>query len=178
MKWNVTVLPLLVLSAVFCNPALAHRATFSETYSNLPRIPGGAARIFFFRESHFVGAGAEARITIGGKKITEVNNDETVPIDVAEGTLDVGIDMWIEPGRAALSLPVESGKEYYVELGGGPDSPTSGMAGAAPYVLGSLRRVLDHPVCGGGWCAQLEDRDTAWPHIADTEAEPLISIVQ
>src|SRR3954451_11733095 len=113
MKSEAHLLPLFGLVAMISAPAMAHRATFSETYSALPQIPAGAARIFFFRESHFVGAGAEARITINGKKITEVNNDETIPIDVAPGTLDIGIDMWIEPGSAALSLPVERGKEYY-----------------------------------------------------------------
>lgn len=58
-----------------------------------------------------------------------------------------------------IPINVEPGKNYYVEIDAQP-SDAATMGGAAGYLLGTFKSNV-HLFCGGGWCAAIEDADTA-----------------
>jgi hypothetical protein len=124
----------------------------------------GNGFVTIFRESHFVGMGADAKIKVNALTYGYVLNGSGIRIGLPQG--DVQIEVYTEANlfREHLSIPlsVESGKEYYVELAAQTDPMYT--TGGAGYLLGSLKSHV-HQYCGSGWCAAIEDVGVVTPKL-------------
>jgi len=126
----------------------------------LPAIPTGQARIFFFRESHFVGLAATARLRLDGITVGWLDNGTAVFVDHPAGEVELSVDSAGQFGHDGFKMTLVAGQEYFVPVAA-QASPMF-TSGAAGYLLGNLNADV-HQYCGGGWCAALIEKDAALP---------------
>lgn len=132
-------------------------------------LGAGQARIFFYREGHFVGGMAIARVRLDGVTSAWVQNRQAVYVDHPAGEVKVSIDSPMDLGSADFTIPLEQGQEYFVPLAAQGNPMFTG--GAAGYLLGSLKADV-HQYCGGGWCAALVERNIALPTLQNLPISP------
>jgi hypothetical protein len=118
--------------------------------------------VTIFRESHFVGMGIDAKIKVKGLPYGYVLNGSGIRIGLPPGTTSIDVYTVMDFGHLSVPLTVESGKEYYLELAQQPNMAFTG--GAVGYLL-STRKANVSQFCGGGWCAAVEDAETALPKL-------------
>jgi len=136
----------------------ASNETTSDPLAMLPPLQGNHARIFFFRESRFVGIVADARIKLDGKTIGWVGSGRAVYVDHLPGDVLVGVAQsdGFEKGDFALTLA--PGTEYFITV-------------AARANLGLIGEIINLGInqqhCSAWYCAGVVGREAALSALAN-----------
>ena len=136
----------------------------ARLFAAFPEIPAGQARIFFFRESHFVGNLSSARLKVERSTVGWLNNGAAVFVDYPAGDVGISIDSPGQFGHDGFNITLVAGQQYFVPVAAQANSMFTG--GAAGHFLGSLKADI-HQYCGGGWCAAIVDQESALPVLSN-----------
>jgi len=116
--------------------------------------PTGLARVTFFRESHFVGGGTQVFVKIAGIDVGTVSNGTVLSLNYAPGDYEITFSTFMGIGHASLPIHLDSGAQYYVEVGtSGGGALAGGVMVAIPGSMNDGQNTVDRPHCGGGACA-------------------------
>jgi hypothetical protein len=156
-KLVVSVLSSILLAG--CSTEL-----FDQSYDAYPsEFDPENGVVTIFRESHFVGMGVDAYITVAGRPYGEVVNGSGIQIGLPPGQSVINVHTALASDDLHIPITIEAGGKYYVEPAQ-QANPMFVAAGAAGYLLNSLKSKVNQ-YCSPDWCAAIEDETTALPKI-------------
>ncbi|UZE19482.1 DUF2846 domain-containing protein [Pseudomonas sp. B21-054] len=101
---------LLMLMLVGC----AHTSS-SQPYFEPPPLPQGKALIYMMRTQVLLGSFYDSVFSINDSAVVGLNNKTYSWVQVSPGLYKISAGQHPHPNNVFLNLPVEPGKEYFVE---------------------------------------------------------------
>jgi hypothetical protein len=120
-------------------------------------LPKSQARVKIHRESNIMGMAVDVRLTIDGKEMAGLGNDETKVFNLPAGTHLIAVDHWSHPGTSKLTLNAKPGVVYHVEVA------VRGEAAAAGMMFGIVGTAVESAANGddGYWSIRVTKQDPA-----------------
>jgi hypothetical protein len=117
----------------------------------LAPLPKSHARLKIHRESNLMGMAVDVRVTIDGREVAGLGNDETKVFTIPAGTHQIAVDHWSHPGTSKLTLNAKQGTLYEVEVA------VRGDAAAAGLMFGVVGTAVESAANGndGYWSLQV-----------------------
>tara|TARA_B100000315_G_scaffold38335_1_gene32995 strand:+ start:724 stop:1239 length:516 start_codon:yes stop_codon:yes gene_type:complete len=105
---------LCAVAVLLISGCAATGPAYTELKSTIPSLEAGKARLYFLRESAFMGSAIAARIQVNGIKVVDLYNDGFIYMDRPSGNVFIMVDAFMNPiGEWRGTFSLESGKEYY-----------------------------------------------------------------
>jgi hypothetical protein len=153
----------MLLSLAGCETDTPTESSKNNTFAS---ADGSVGHVTIFRESHFVGILVPVEIKVNGKSFGNLYNGSAVRIAVPTGQIKVELSNGWPFKSSFVPISVEMSKEYYLEVAAQANPGVVAMGGAAGYLLGSLNSNVNQ-FCESGWCAAIEDAETANAKLKD-----------
>ena len=129
---------LLLILSISLSACAATGPGYLSVKSNIPQLASGKARLYFMRDTGFMGSGSNARIQVNGIDKPDLAMGGFFYTDEDPGNIFIMVDGGqYSPGDAKLTLKAEEGQTYYFFV-----EPNTGniMTGALFGILGSAAR--------------------------------------
>lgn len=122
----------------------------AEALASAP-LPKSHARVKIHRESNVMGMAVDVRVTIDGREVAGLGNDETKVFTVPAGTHQITVDHWSHPGTSKLTINAKPGTLYDVEVA------VRGEAAAAGLMFGIVGTAAESAANGndGYWSVRV-----------------------
>jgi hypothetical protein len=114
-------------------------------------LPRSQARLKIHRESALMGMALDVRVTIDGREVAGLGNDETKILDIPAGAHKITVDHWSQVGVSKLDLQAKPGTLYEIEVAVREDAAAAGL------VFGVVGTVAESEANGGAgfWSIQV-----------------------